>query len=252
MQDALVTKSRHSAAPLTQQQQEPTRHIREPLSQEVQQPVIRGHHLNEVYKIVSTWPNNANVKVSIERHIFDLDMSGLYISKEDILDFIFNKKIGQGIITCYMRILYQWLVQHNRQQLFQFVNPNEVATRFTSLDARVSSLYRRIKKMSNNQQYMVTPWIDGEHWMLILLVPDSYWLCFMDPKNSHLSNRPDIRETVTLAFQTYYRAIRKEIPPKLKVRRPTLSDANYTEEEIDEVKEHWASEMLSVIQAYRR
>ncbi|KAM6599820.1 uncharacterized protein LOC133031595 [Cannabis sativa] len=106
--------------------------------------------------------------------------------------------------------------------------------------------------MSNNQQYMVTPLIDGEHWMLILLVPDSYWLCFMDPKNSHLSNRPDIRETVTLAFQTYYRAIRKEIPPKLKVRRPTLSDANYTEEEIDEVKEHWASEMLSVIQAYRR
>ncbi|KAM6569929.1 hypothetical protein CsatB_017914 [Cannabis sativa] len=31
-----------------------------------------------------------------------------------------------------------------------------------------------------------------------------------------------------------------------------LSDAKYTEEEIDEVKEHWASEMLSVIQTYRR
>ncbi|KAF4355743.1 hypothetical protein F8388_019142 [Cannabis sativa] len=277
-QDALITKSRHSATPLTQQQQEPTRRIREPLSQEVQQPVIRGHNLNEVYKIISTWPDKANVKVSIERHIFDLDMSGLYILKEDILDFIFNKKIGQGIITCYMRILYQWLVQHNRQQLFQFVNPNEVATRFTSLDARVSSLYRRIKKISNNQQYIVTPWIDGEHWMLILLVPDSYWLCLMDSKNSHLSNRPDIREKVILAFQTYYRATRKEIPPKLKVRRPTcpyqledtecgyyvmkmmkdliqasnrkhflaeLSDAKYIKEEIDEVKEHWASEMLS-------
>ncbi|KAM6551808.1 hypothetical protein CsatB_001616 [Cannabis sativa] len=38
-QDALVTKSRHSAAPLTQQQREPTRRIREPLSQEVQQPL---------------------------------------------------------------------------------------------------------------------------------------------------------------------------------------------------------------------
>uniref|UniRef100_A0A803QQC1 DUF8039 domain-containing protein n=1 Tax=Cannabis sativa TaxID=3483 RepID=A0A803QQC1_CANSA len=104
-QDALITKSRHSATPLTQQQQEPTRRIREPLSQEVQQPVIRGHNLNEVYKIISTWPDKANVKVSIERHIFDLDMSGLYILKEDILDFIFNKKIGQGIITCYMRYI---------------------------------------------------------------------------------------------------------------------------------------------------
>ncbi|KAF4352341.1 hypothetical protein F8388_010038 [Cannabis sativa] len=78
--------------------------------------------------------------------------------------------------------------------------------------------------------------------MFILLVSDSYWLCFMDPKNLHLSNRPDIRDTVTLAFQASNR----------KYFLAELSDAKYTEEEIDEVKEHWGSEMLSVIQTYRR
>ncbi|KAF4370529.1 hypothetical protein G4B88_021708 [Cannabis sativa] len=53
-------------------------------------------------------------------------------------------------------------------------------------------------------------------------------LCFMDPKNSHLSNRSDIRDTVTLTFQALNR----------KHFLAELSDAKYTEEEIDEVKEH--------------
>lgn len=112
LQDGLRAKGKSKQPLVTeaQQRRERLRHPQEPLTQEVQQELQLPPYLREIYNIVSKWPDGECVNACIDYDVFATDMSGLYILKSDILEFVRGEKIGQTIIVSYIRYHFTNLV----------------------------------------------------------------------------------------------------------------------------------------------
>ncbi|KAF4397761.1 hypothetical protein G4B88_025253 [Cannabis sativa] len=280
------SKSKRSMTqPKTQIQSREKRPKKGSLTQNIQ-PELLPHNLRAIYEIVSTWPKGEVADVIISNAVFHEDMMGFFIEKDDIFEFLAENKIGQGVICCYLSYLYTWLVNNNRQHLWMFVNPNQVAILTTKHDDRVSFLVEIFFSLVNQQQFMVVPWNHGKHWVCAILVPQAYHVYYLDPLNAPITNRPIILKTIKEAYDTYLMRRSMEIPKNLSIKelvcphqpsniecgyyvmrmikelvqspnrrdyikKELIDKKPYPKAMIDEMREEWATYMLPHLQSHR-
>ncbi|XP_062097626.1 uncharacterized protein LOC133803556 [Humulus lupulus] len=133
---------------------------------------------------------------------------------------------------------------------------------------------------------MLVPLNHGEHWMLLILAPYAYHVYCCDRVNSELNNHEEIVSVIVSAFNLFFSMNLPdvEIPDTLRIKQPqcphqpdnvacgyylmrmlkdliehaspghylrTLTNTSYTEAQIDELRQEWATYMLPIIQSYR-
>ncbi|PON49099.1 hypothetical protein PanWU01x14_232590, partial [Parasponia andersonii] len=120
------------------------------------------------------------VNVPFDEEVFE-EAFCLPIFKEDIIEFCTLQKIGAMPITLYMRHLHHLVTQYAYQARYMFMDPSAVATEGGPREDRAISLATWMLSMENENQFLITPWNHGDHWMLLIIYLFKDYARFLDP-----------------------------------------------------------------------
>ncbi|XP_062104704.1 uncharacterized protein LOC133815978 isoform X1 [Humulus lupulus] len=183
--------------PSTQHPQPPKPPRVEPLTQEVvsishNDSASMSSNLTSLLKFVSPWDNDYHKKINIPSHVFGYNTIAT-LFKDDVTQFCNMDKIGQTPMILYLRLLDDILHTNGLDHLYAFQHPGEVSVGHEN--KRAQELKDRFIQMGE-KQFLICPWNNNEHWMLLLFQPHSHSVAFLDPINLQL--RIEIKNIVRL------------------------------------------------------
>ncbi|XP_062103418.1 uncharacterized protein LOC133814478 [Humulus lupulus] len=236
--------------PSTQHPQPPKLPRVEPLTQELvsishNDSTSMSSNLTSLLKFVSPWDNDYHKKINIPSHVFGYNTIATLFN-DDVTQFYNMDKIGQTPMILYLRLLDDILHTNGLDHLYAFQHLGEVSVGHEN--KRAQALKDRYIQMGENH-FLICPWNNNEHWMLLLFQPHSHSVAFLDPINLQL--RIEIKNIVRLAFTLYHTEKGKRVvslkyySPKCRQQpKTTECDLPYTDAKLNEVQEEWAKYIL--------
>lgn len=134
------------------------------------------------------------ISIDMEEAVFGVAKT-VYISQEDVMQFMEMKEISATCIIVYMRHLYDKLNQSNMVDMVGLTDPSSISVGAGDSDQKSRVIAGRLQKGSADQILLV-PYNSGYHWMLTIISEDKDVCYFMDPLQRYFmdSLRRSMRE----------------------------------------------------------
>nr|KYP33245.1 hypothetical protein KK1_045918 [Cajanus cajan] len=106
-----------------------------------------------------------------------------YITFDDIRELIERKMLNISIIQFWMFYLNQKIEEHGYDDLYGFLEPQSIQKSGNKKEEAINYINDRIK--NSQKQIYLAPYIDQNHWQLLVLYPMSnvvVWFCSLHHK----------------------------------------------------------------------